>query len=79
MTLISTHNSDGCTGRCDAKCYNATEEACDCCCGGMNHGKGLQTAMELTSQYAEKVIENWEAEHPEEKIEIEPQQLELFA
>ncbi len=34
--------------RCDAKCYNAREPDCDCICGGMNHGVGLQQAQENT-------------------------------
>jgi len=28
-TLIAAYNSDGCIGRCDAKCYNATEPECN--------------------------------------------------
>jgi hypothetical protein len=35
-TLIATYNSEGCTGRCDAKCYEAVTPGCDCICGGCN-------------------------------------------
>ena len=78
MTLISVGGHEGETGRCDEKCYNATQRKCTCCCGGMNHGKGLKAAMDTTSRYAENIIERWELEHPEETVRIRPAQLELF-
>lgn len=56
-TLISYHTSKGCEGRCDAKCYNAKHEKCDCICGGTNHGAGLEKAMENTRELAEEWIE----------------------
>ncbi len=45
-TLIYVGNSEGCVGRCDAKCYNATAPDCDCICGGKNHGVGRQVAQD---------------------------------
>lgn len=36
-TLLAVYDSDGCVGRCDAKCYDATHAVCDCLCGG-EHG-----------------------------------------
>lgn len=59
VTLISVHNSDGCVGRCDAKCYNARHPDCDCVCGGKNHGAGLEKARENTAEMAEKWIEEY--------------------
>lgn len=60
MTLIYQSNSDGCTGKCDANCYNATGPECDCICGGANHGVGLKKAQENTAKYAdEKMIEQY--------------------
>ena len=57
-TLISAHNSDGCIGRCDAKCHNATKPDCDCICGGVNHGVGEKQAMINTIELtAEKIKE----------------------
>ncbi len=56
-TLISVHNSEGCVGRCDAKCHNATLPDCDCVCGGMNHGVGYARACEQTSAMARDWIE----------------------
>lgn len=47
-TLIAVYNSDGCVGRCDAKCYMATgwTTRCTCICGGANHGAGEMRARE---------------------------------
>ncbi|MBA7628826.1 hypothetical protein ES703_36322 [subsurface metagenome] len=78
MTLITTSGSEGTTGRCDARCYNAKGPDCDCCCGGLNHGKGLQKAIENTQKQAETIIENWNNEHPGEKVSFESIQGELF-
>lgn len=57
-TLISTHNSEGCTGRCDAKCYDAKEPKCVCICGGANHGVGLKQAMSNTDAITQEMVEN---------------------
>lgn len=58
-TLLAVYTSDGCVGRCDAKCYDAAGGECDCICGGKNHGAGRQLAMSNVREYAEKMI----AEH----------------
>lgn len=49
-TLMSFSTPGGSSGRCDARCYNAHSEICNCCCGGINHGVGLQRAQENTNQ-----------------------------
>lgn len=78
-TLIAAYNSEGCIGRCDAKCYNAECVECDCICGGANHGKGFQKAMQNTTEMAEKWIEAYKVEHPEaSEFKVNPIQLELF-
>lgn len=59
MTLISVHSSEGCVGRCDARCYAAVSEECDCVCGGANHGKGIRVAIENTAAHARR----WAAEY----------------
>lgn len=66
-TLIAQYNSDGCVGRCDAKCYNATSGHCDCICGGANHGSGKQQAITNTQQMAEQWIDDWQKNHPKQK------------
>jgi hypothetical protein len=45
-TAIAVYDSDGCRGRCDANCHDATGKDCDCICGGANHGGGLRAAIE---------------------------------
>jgi hypothetical protein len=56
-TLIAVYNSEGCAGRCDARCYDAAEPECDCICGGRNHGAGRQQATDNTRELAESWIE----------------------
>jgi hypothetical protein len=62
-TLIAVYNSEGCVGRCDAKCYNAQSLECDCICGGANHGAGIDKAVENTRE----MVENWIPEYAKEK------------
>lgn len=64
-TLIAAYSSNGCEGRCDAKCHNATNPECDCICGGMNHGVGVQQAIRNTQEYCERWIEAYSKTHPE--------------
>ena len=55
-TLISWASSGGASGRCDAKCYDATGPDCGCICGGRNHGVGQERATENTRQHVETMI-----------------------
>jgi len=55
-TLISYQSSGGDQGRCDAKCYDASEPDCDCICGGMNHGAGKEQALDNTREMAEEWV-----------------------
>lgn len=61
--LIAVYNSDGCVGRCDAKCYEAHEPDCDCICQGRNHGAGLKRAVDNTRELADAWIESYSCEH----------------
>ena len=56
-TLIAVYNSEGCVGRCDARCYDAAEEPCECICAGRNHGAGKQQAVANTRRLAEFWLE----------------------
>ena len=60
-TLITVSNSDGIVGRCDAKCHDATHPACNCICGGMNHGAGGEVAQENTNEMllGERSVADW--------------------
>ena len=62
-TLIAVYDSSGCVGRCDAKCYNAQEEKCECICHGRNHGAGQKQAIENTRELAQAWIEKYTNEH----------------
>jgi len=78
-TLIAAYNSEGCTGRCDAKCYNATYLDCDCICGGRNHGKGQRQAIQNNRQHFQEMIEIWNKDHPDTtNIDFPLVQLTLF-
>lgn len=51
-TLIIQKDAQGdIKGRCDAKCYNAKRPECTCICGGVNHGKGHNQAIDNTRQF----------------------------
>lgn len=80
--LIYVSNSDGCVGKCDANCYNATGPECDCICGGKNHGVGLAQAKENTRELADKMIDEYCAKTGVDKKDIvvnpEIYQLQLF-
>ncbi len=58
-TLIAVYNKSGCVGRCDAKCYDAIHPDCDCICGGRNHGKGLDKAVEQTREECETWLDSY--------------------
>lgn len=57
VTLIRHGNSEG-ERRCDARCYNAKSDTCDCICGGKNHGRGLATATKNVNEFAKDMIDN---------------------
>ena len=82
MTLIAVYNSDGCVGRCDAKCYNATSHECECICGGANHGAGKQQAVDNTRELVGVWIDAWKEEHPGQEFNFKKNesvnQLTLF-
>lgn len=74
-TLISVHNSEGCVGRCDAKCYDAQSDECDCICGGKNHGAGLDRARANTAELAgAELAAKWA-----ESQGLDPRRLQLRA
>lgn len=58
-TLIAAYNSDGCIGRCDARCHNAKGAKCTCICGGKNHGVGLDQARVNTGEIATSALQEW--------------------
>ncbi len=77
-TLISVHDSDGCIGRCDARCHEALYPDCDCVCGGMNHGRGHKQAAANTAHHAITIIDRWKAEDRNMIIKISDPQIVMF-
>lgn len=63
-TLIEVRENGKCLGRCDAKCYNATSERCECICGGDNHGAGLKKAADNSEKHWHLWFEDYEENHP---------------
>ena len=57
-SLIAVYNSEGCVGRCGARCYDAAEEPCECICQGRNHAAGRQQAIDNTRELAESWLEH---------------------
>lgn len=57
MTTLISQTHGGRTRRCDARCYNGKHARCKCICGGVNHGKGLEKAIENTREMAVKLLE----------------------
>src|SRR6266550_1059171 len=55
--LIAVYNSEGCVGRCGARCYAEAEPDSDCICGGRNHGAGKEQALDNTCELAESWLE----------------------
>ena len=54
--LITVRKSGTIAGRCDEHCYDAVLPRCRCCCGGKNHGKGKEQAIENTREmYAAQI------------------------
>lgn len=61
-TLIIARKADGSLlGRCDAKCYNAKGLKCTCVCGGMNHGVGLNQAIDNIHKNRALLMDSQEA------------------
>ena len=49
MILLSKELKSGKRKICDHKCYRSSGYKCKCICGGLNHGRGLQAAIESTT------------------------------
>lgn len=80
-TLLAVIRPGGRTQRCDARCYDAHETACECVCGGLNHGVGLAAARENTRELVQEWVETARARDPEIldiEIDIDAQGYVLF-
>ena len=65
MVIFAVYNSDGCVGRCDARCHNAIGFDCECICGGAFHGVGSKTACEDRGTLTDdEILEDFSQRHP---------------
>ena len=68
-TVHAVYDSDGCVGRCDAKCHNAKGDVCHCICGGLNHGCGFAQARENIKKLTDVYLKENLAK-PHEKADL---------
>jgi len=67
-TVLAVYNSQGCVGRCDARCHEAQGDVCHCICGGANHGVGTAQA----AANAAELLERWpEQETPGTSVAVQ--------
>lgn len=59
-TLMTFKSASGQRERCDAKCYNAIQDKCVCCCAGRNHGAGFVKAFENTINHFDEILKEAE-------------------
>ncbi len=78
-TVMAWYNSEGCKGRCDAKCHNALKSGCHCMCGGRYHGAnqappgdGLKDRME---KFGAEVLEGAQQRARAEGFELKANSL----
>jgi len=55
-TVIAVYNSEGCVGRCDARCHEAKGFDCKCICGGALHGVGSKITREDSSYISDEEV-----------------------
>ena len=56
VALIVEKSSGGKTRVCNSRCYDAKYPECICCCGGRNHGIGLNHAVNATRKAVEEIL-----------------------
>lgn len=69
--VIVVHNPRG-GGSCDARCYNATGNHCQCVCQGANHGAGADQALRNAARHADQWTRRHRRRHPHDTPAIEP-------
>ena len=56
-TLLALYLGNSLVGRCDINCFGGDDSRCECVCGGLNHGVGIEQAVEQTRRMADEWIE----------------------
>ena len=57
MTLITLRTKTGTTRSCSARCHDAKGKRCNCICGGMLHGVGLDAGIDVIRQADARLME----------------------
>lgn len=57
VALIVEKTTGGKTRTCNSRCYNAKGAKCICCCGGRNHGVGVNKAVDNTIEVAQELLD----------------------
>jgi hypothetical protein len=63
-TLIELLYNGHQAASCNAQCYNSKSAICDCICNGLNHGVGLQAAIDRTRRDGARYVAEYVAAHP---------------
>lgn len=61
-TLLALYLGRDLVGRCDVNCWGGTDARCECLCNGLNHGIGLDAAVEQTR----RMVDEWIMWHREQ-------------
>lgn len=79
MTLIEVRSNGRVVGRCDSRCYAGKPggaERCDCVCEGLNHGVGLDAAIDNIP----RIVSEWKGYPGGASLVVGAQvQLKLFS
>jgi len=74
MRMLKGMTTEGKIGYCDAKCYKAKHDKCQCICEGRNHGCGEIEAIDI-----ERLDPRWMTKHKIERIQSKgSKQMDLF-
>lgn len=57
MIVMRESSNDGGARWCSAKCYDAKGKVCRCICEGVNHGTGLNKAIDNMKLVAQKILD----------------------
>lgn len=80
MVILKRISSHGVTCTCSQSCYEATGKRCRCCCGGKNHGVGLNQAIKNAGEIVKEAAAGKCSEGLEQVTFERPvEQLRLFA
>jgi len=69
-SLIFIRHNKKLVSKCDSRCYLAKQPDCNCVCGGMNHGKGLDQAIINTQSYYKRWVRKFKKQRKLTKLVV---------